>query len=203
MDYFKIHQNIIDRALVNPPVGYSENHHIIPRCLGGTNVKTNLVRLTAREHYVVHLLLVKMYPHEHKLVYAAHLMSTARNEQQKKERSNNRKYEWLRIKHAQVVSLNRKGKRGYKQTAEHKANAARGRTGLKRSEETKRRISEATKGLVKSDEHRAKISKTLSGNVRSQEVRDKISASNKGKPKSEQHRRNISDGRKRKFGNST
>jgi hypothetical protein len=39
---------------------YSEIHHIIPKSLGGSNSKDNLVRLTAREHYICHLLLVKM-----------------------------------------------------------------------------------------------------------------------------------------------
>jgi len=38
---------------------YFENHHILPRSMGGTNQKTNLVLLTAREHYVAHLLLVR------------------------------------------------------------------------------------------------------------------------------------------------
>jgi len=36
-------------------------HHIIPRSLGGLNDKINLVNLTAREHYIAHLLLWKIY----------------------------------------------------------------------------------------------------------------------------------------------
>lgn len=39
---------------------YSERHHIIPRSLGGTNQNHNIVRLSAREHFVCHLLLTKM-----------------------------------------------------------------------------------------------------------------------------------------------
>lgn len=35
-------------------------HHIIPRCIGGTDSHENLVKLTAREHYIAHLLLTKM-----------------------------------------------------------------------------------------------------------------------------------------------
>lgn len=38
---------------------YVESHHIIPKSLGGTNDKNNLVLLTAREHYIAHLLLCK------------------------------------------------------------------------------------------------------------------------------------------------
>lgn len=44
----------------NPATGYTENHHIHPESLGGSNKKDNMVRLTAREHYVCHLLLTKM-----------------------------------------------------------------------------------------------------------------------------------------------
>ena len=38
-----------------------ETHHIIPRSCGGGNEKDNLVNLTPREHFVCHLLLVKLY----------------------------------------------------------------------------------------------------------------------------------------------
>lgn len=37
-----------------------QKHHVIPSSLGGNNEKTNLVRLTPREHYICHLLLVLM-----------------------------------------------------------------------------------------------------------------------------------------------
>jgi hypothetical protein len=39
--------------------GYSELHHIIPRCFGGSNKKDNIVRLTYREHFLCHWLLPK------------------------------------------------------------------------------------------------------------------------------------------------
>ena len=36
----------------------------------GTNDKENLVKLTARQHFIVHKLLVEMYPDNDKLFYA-------------------------------------------------------------------------------------------------------------------------------------
>lgn len=39
---------------------YTEKHHIIPRSMGGKDTKENLVVLTAREHYIAHLLLTKI-----------------------------------------------------------------------------------------------------------------------------------------------
>jgi hypothetical protein len=40
-------------------VGEHETHHIVPRSLGGTNGKDNLVHLTYREHFLAHWLLTK------------------------------------------------------------------------------------------------------------------------------------------------
>ncbi len=37
-----------------------ESHHILPKSLGGSNHKSNLVLLTPREHFVAHFLLIKM-----------------------------------------------------------------------------------------------------------------------------------------------
>ena len=70
MNYQRIHDAIIDRARNRTLQGYRERHHVIPRCLGGTDKSANLVELTAREHFVVHKLLVEIYPNEPKLVYA-------------------------------------------------------------------------------------------------------------------------------------
>jgi len=40
---------------------YYERHHIIPRSLGGLDIKENIVLLTGREHFEAHQFLVKMY----------------------------------------------------------------------------------------------------------------------------------------------
>ena len=59
--YTRWYNNIIDAARLRVLADtYTEKHHIIPRCLGGTNSHDNLVTLTAREHFVCHLLLTKM-----------------------------------------------------------------------------------------------------------------------------------------------
>lgn len=46
--------------VVNRKDDYYEEHHIIPKKLGGVNTKDNLVLLSAREHFLVHWLLTKM-----------------------------------------------------------------------------------------------------------------------------------------------
>ena len=47
----------VTRKTIN---GYKERHYIIPKSFGGSNIKDNLVYLTAREHFIAHLLLPKI-----------------------------------------------------------------------------------------------------------------------------------------------
>ena len=57
---------------------YHERHHIIPRCLDGTNNEDNLIDLFAREHFEAHRLLVLENPDNNKLISAWWLMSHAK-----------------------------------------------------------------------------------------------------------------------------
>lgn len=54
---------------------YSEKHHILPRSLGGSDSVSNVVILTAREHYIAHLLLARMFGGASKIKAAADLYS--------------------------------------------------------------------------------------------------------------------------------
>ena len=65
MNYKKIYFKIIRNRRNNPlPLDtYGEVHHIIPRSFGGLDTHENLIRLSAREHFIVHFLLYKMYKH--------------------------------------------------------------------------------------------------------------------------------------------
>jgi hypothetical protein len=58
--YTKWYNSIIFSAQNRTTTGYLEKHHIIPKSLGGSNSKDNLVKLTAREHFICHWLLTKM-----------------------------------------------------------------------------------------------------------------------------------------------
>lgn len=61
MNYKSIYWSIIINRLDNPYIGYTEKHHILPISIGGDNSKENLVNLSAKEHYICHHLLTKMY----------------------------------------------------------------------------------------------------------------------------------------------
>ncbi len=96
MNYHKHYILLIDRARNRILSEYTEKHHVVPKCMGGSNDKANLVRLTPEEHYVAHQLLVKMYPNNVKLIFAAHKMHQGRK--------NNKIYGWLKKAHAKAMS---------------------------------------------------------------------------------------------------
>lgn len=54
MNYQKIYNDLVKKAKQRTPVKDQryDKHHIIPRCLGGTNSRRNIVRFTLREHFV-------------------------------------------------------------------------------------------------------------------------------------------------------
>lgn len=66
-------RNFKSRKEATSTLGYVESHHIIPKSIGGNNTKTNLVYLTAREHFICHLLLTKMTEgkNKSKMIHAA------------------------------------------------------------------------------------------------------------------------------------
>lgn len=140
MNYKQVYQALIDKARIRRLEGYREIHHILPRCMGGSDNLENLIALTAREHFVAHLLLVKIYPEKPSLIYAVKMMSR----QSCPDRSRNRMYEWLRIKEAQTSSEMNSGK----------GNAFYGK---KHTEETKQKISEAARARPKKPKPPKKI----------------------------------------------
>ncbi len=93
MNYSKIYNRLIESAQTRfgPVASYTEVHHIVPRCIGGDDNASNLVVLTPEEHYVAHLLLMKMHPDNAKLVYAAFMMTVGKHR-------NNKLYGWLKRK---------------------------------------------------------------------------------------------------------
>lgn len=81
MDYKKIYDQLVERCKVrgldrNSVDYYTEIHHIVPRCLGGSDEKDNLVMFSGREHFIAHMLLWKAYPDEVSLMRAAFMMSS-------------------------------------------------------------------------------------------------------------------------------
>jgi hypothetical protein len=111
--YTRWYYNIINRAKERSITGYSENHHIIPKSLGGSNEKTNIVKLTAREHFICHKLLVKMVTGQkrYKMMEAVAIFSNNKN---RKIFINSRDVELIRKYNAKCSSIRNKGNQYYK-----------------------------------------------------------------------------------------
>lgn len=104
MNYKKIYNDLIERSKNRSLDCYTEKHHIIPKCIGGDDNKNNIAILTPEEHFLAHQLLLKLYPNNPKLVYAAVRMT----QHHTSERINNKLYGWLKRKRAEAVSLQSK-----------------------------------------------------------------------------------------------
>lgn len=88
--YFRI----IERARSRQLEGYVEEHHVLPEALGGS---IDLVKLTAREHFICHLLLLRMTTGEDKarMAFAAFMMGCS-NDKQERYKVTGRVYELVK-----------------------------------------------------------------------------------------------------------
>jgi hypothetical protein len=101
MNYKKIYDDLVNRGKNRNIDVYTESHHVIPRCMNGSDEKSNLVNLTPEEHYVAHQLLVKIYPQNHALAMAAAMMVP--------NRPSNKLYGWIRRKLIAAQSIEQTG----------------------------------------------------------------------------------------------
>ena len=99
---------IIERAQSRLISDYTEKHHIIPKSLGGSNNSSNLVSLTAREHFICHMLLTKMVngKQRQKMVHAWWAMATLKKDCQDRYRLNSFQYELVRREYSKQITKN-------------------------------------------------------------------------------------------------
>lgn len=107
MNYVRTYNDLIEKRKVCPAKGYVENHHIVPRSLGGSNKKDNLVTLTAREHWIAHLLLWKIRPCI-QTAHACHMMAMNKDKRGVPKIRNSRMYELVRKECMRFCSENGK-----------------------------------------------------------------------------------------------
>lgn len=111
MNYTKIYNAIIESAKSRQIEGYKEKHHILPLSLGGTNDKKNLVDLSAREHFICHYLLTKIYDKttvEYYKMLNAFIMMKCSNTIQLRY-FNSHLYESKRVEYSKMVSIRQTG----------------------------------------------------------------------------------------------
>jgi len=152
MNYEKIYNQIIEKARTENRIKgtsvYYEKHHIVPKCLGGSNKKENLVLLTAREHFICHWLLIRVYIDSNKLAHAFFRMCNLKNA--------------LRYKLSNYTPSSRMYQEAKDKWIPYLTKQMTGRI---MSEDTKQKLRDINLGLKhpRSDEYKAKLSKATKG----------------------------------------
>lgn len=174
MNYERIYNQIIKRAKNRILVGYKETHHIIPRCMGGTNEKDNLVDLTAREHFICHLLLTRIHPTHKGLRLAIWNMCNTKRSYQGRYKPNGRLYEMIRTEYREHIKGENHPSYGRKHSDEAKQKMSviakerfknnpgtfKGKT---HSEETRKKLSDNMKGKTQSNHQKERVKESLTG----------------------------------------
>lgn len=194
MNYAAIYERLIYRARHRTIDRYVERHHVVPRCMGGSDDADNLVDLTAEEHFLAHALLVKIYPSHPRLIYALSMMCMNRNGR----RQNNKLYAWHRRRHAEMARLDATGKTPSLETLAKRSAAMKGR---KQKPESVAKRAAANRGKVRSrdvvERHRAMITGRKLP-PRPLEWIERNAAANRGKKRSPETRAKLSAARRKR-----
>lgn len=214
MNYQRIYDQIIEKARKEARIKgtdiYYEAHHIVPKCIGGDGHESqwrfhpNIVLLTAKEHFICHRLLIKIYPESRSLRYAFRAMCILESGNQGRVKPSSQAYIEARQGLKPSMESIQKGIQTKKlnptfrsKEATMRAIETKKKNGtLYRTPEQKINMSNSQKGKRLSKEHRKKISQTLKNRKVSEETRLKISKGLGGKLKSEEHRKNLSESKK-------
>lgn len=106
--YTSWYNNIIQRAqsrVLSADI-YTEKHHVIPKSLGGSNAKSNIVCITPREHFICHLLLTKMTTGNNlfKMKHAVSMLMNAKNIGNGRYIPSSRLYEYVKKCHLEAIN---------------------------------------------------------------------------------------------------
>ena len=175
MDYLKIYNSIVERGKNRTITGYTETHHIIPKCLGGSNDVWNLVVLTAREHFICHLLLCEIYPKNTKLKFALWNMCNVKREYQERYKINSRLYNLIREEYSKSVRGTNNPNFGKKLTEEQRNKISLSRIGKYGGEKN------SFYGKKHTDETRKILRKKSSDHRHTDKTKEKMSIVHKNK----------------------
>ena len=187
MDYKKHYDRLIEtRKILNRCKGngnYYERHHVLPKSCGGTNEENNLVLLTAKEHYIAHLLLIQCYDGvmKNKMRYAFAMMLRSNKYHERLYSAS----QYQRIR--EELSLGCMGRKLSEETKKKIGDAGRGK---KYSNRKKRiytdvelkRFSENGKNQIISDKEKERRRLFMLGRKLSDETKNKIREKAIGRP---------------------
>lgn len=209
MTYEEFINNILNtRGRFSCGEEYHERHHIVPKCMGGSNDTENLIDLFAREHFEAHRLLALENPDNEGLAFAWGCMAWRHNERNDKVNISPEEYEEAKIAVAEAARKIAKerlmypennpmyGKHHSDETKEKIRKMSKGRPspnkGKNLPEDQKKRLSDLAKTRKHSEETKRKISEANKKRTVSADTRKKLSDSRKGKKLSEETKIKIS-----------
>lgn len=195
MNYLNIYNSLIEKARTNifNADDYFETHHIILKGLGGTDDNDNLVKMTARQHFVAHWLLFRIYPTNKKIAAAFHIIAFGTNCRNTRKKHQGYMPSSRSIAEArQAKVFHNKGNKHSPETIQKMKNTWQ--------EKIKNGYIGPTNGKITSDETKEKQSLSKLGKERSIETIDKIRATKK---KQHQEYLNQNNGVKKKLSTDT
>jgi hypothetical protein len=138
-----------------------ENHHIMPKSLGGSDDQSNMILLTPREHYIAHWLLWRIYRNK-EMAFAFYCM--IKMNKRTENITSSRAYEEAKSARREfIIENNKKYHTGKKISEKDKELTSQRFKNIPKSEEHRKKISDSNKGKPKSDQHREKLSLSLMG----------------------------------------
>ena len=153
---------------------YTEIHHILPESLGGPDTPENKTTLTAREHFICHWLLTKIYKDGEahwKMLNAIRIMRAEnKNQQRYFTKITSRVYSNLKEEYSQLQSIKFSG-------------SGNGMYGKNHTKETKKTIGDANRGRIQPIEEKIKQKVAITGRKRNpftDEWKEKMSSSKQG-----------------------
>ena len=152
--YLNLYIRIIDRCKTMTDEELSdtyERHHILPKCMGGTNDKENLVKMPVRYHIMAHIILVEAYPNNYKLLHPLNFLFGKKDSKSK----NIRDHHNILMKHfsTRTVALVKENQlrifrsKEYRDSISGKNSPNYGKPGKPMSEEQKAMVSKRHKGM--------------------------------------------------------
>jgi hypothetical protein len=213
--YTRWYYKIIEHRRCNPFDGYKECHHIIPKCMNGSNSKDNLVDLSAREHFICHLLLTKMISKNSqdrfKMIKALSMMMCESETRNKRYVPSSRIYQYIReqvseawkgrvfsSEHRQKLSISGMGRvpwnKGKTPSDEYRQRMSDSHKGKKAAPETRKKMSDIHKGRKHTPE--AKMKMSIAAKNRTPEHKEKLSI--KAKNRTPEHKEKLSVSKKGK-----
>ena len=190
MNYSLLYEKLIQKAKDrNFALTVCEKHHIVPKSMGGSNKKDNIVSLSPKEHYVAHHLLWKIHKNK-EMHYAFWLMVTRATKYGLRDYTvTSRVYEIAKTEHSKQASILMTGRKRSAETLKKASESLKGKpawnkglTGIY-TEESLLKMSIARTGYVESEETSKKKSESakkrdMPANIQSKEAKEKRKLSN-------------------------